>query len=269
MLFVQGIQFKISINGGIFMKAWFSRNKFLSISLFVAIIFSSSLSLAYGETIAKTIQVTYRNITLWANGKHIPSEQEPFIYEGRTFVPLRTIAEALDKEVSWDNDENKVLINDQASPKTMNIPIHSLGERVVTEPFAITILEAYVSEKLPPPYESLISPGLKLIIRLQYEFMEPEEGRFKLQLQEPPPFYFMKQNGVKLQNSRIGCINCESWTLRRSVNKEIYLTVSWNEELQMDDVVLVFEPHNVNGDPIITLYSFAAFDIGEIEIREE
>jgi hypothetical protein len=253
------------------MKAWIYRKKLVLI-LALCLIFSSlALSTVYGESITKMIQVTYRNITLWANGKLIPSEQEPFVYEGRTFVPLRTIAEALDKEVNWDNAENKVLITDKASPRTMNIPIHSLGERVVTEPFAITILGAYVSEKLPYPYESKIIPGLKLIIRLQYEFMEPEnsEGSFKIELQDPPPFYFMKQNGIKLQRERFGCINCESWSLRHNTNKEIFLIdYHWDEELQMDDLVLVFEPHNVYGSGM-TFYSFAAFDIGEITIREE
>ena len=253
------------------MKAWINRKKAVLI-LALCLIFSSfTLPMVYGESITKMIQVTYRNITLWVNGKLIPSEQEPFVYEGRTFVPLRTIAEALDKEVNWNNAENKVLITDKASPRTMNIPIHSLGERVVTEPFAITIREAYVSEKLPFPYESKIIPGLKLIIRLQLEYTEPEnsEGKIQLELQAPPPFYFMKQNGVKLQRAALGCVHCESWGFRSSVNKEIFLIdYHWDEELQIDDLVLIFDPHDVLIGQI-PLYSFAAFDIGEITIREE
>jgi len=66
----------------------------------------------YGENIGKSIQVTYRNISILVNGKIVPSEQEPFIYQGRTFVPLRTIGEAVNKKVEWDNIKNQVTITD-------------------------------------------------------------------------------------------------------------------------------------------------------------
>lgn len=70
----------------------------------------------YGDNITKTIQVTYRNISILANGKQIQSEQEPFIFQGHTFVPLKTIGEALNKKVAWDNAKNQVIITDQVNP---------------------------------------------------------------------------------------------------------------------------------------------------------
>lgn len=69
-------------------------------------------AIVYGETITKSIQVTYRNISIQVNGKIVPSEQEPFIYQGRTFVPLRTIGEAVNKTVEWDNAKNQIKISD-------------------------------------------------------------------------------------------------------------------------------------------------------------
>lgn len=45
----------------------------------------------------KSILVEYRDIKINANGKRINPELEPFIYSDRTFVPLRTIAESLNK----------------------------------------------------------------------------------------------------------------------------------------------------------------------------
>jgi hypothetical protein len=66
----------------------------------------------YGENITKSIQVTYRNISILVNGKIVPSEQEPFIYQGRTFVPLRTIGEAVNKTVEWDNAKNQIIVSD-------------------------------------------------------------------------------------------------------------------------------------------------------------
>jgi plastocyanin len=67
------------------------------------------------------IQVTYKNISLLVNDKLVTSEQEPFIYEGRTFVPLRTIGEALNKTVNWDNTKNQVIITDITTPQLNTI----------------------------------------------------------------------------------------------------------------------------------------------------
>ena len=80
-------------------------------SLALLVLFTSNL-LVYGMNVTKNIQVAYRNIAIHINGKPIPSEQEPFIYQGRTFVPLRTIGEAFNKKVDWDNINNKVIISD-------------------------------------------------------------------------------------------------------------------------------------------------------------
>jgi len=50
------------------------------------------LGTVYGFEGKKTIEVTYRNITMYFNDMKIFSDTEPFLYNGRTFVPLRVIA---------------------------------------------------------------------------------------------------------------------------------------------------------------------------------
>ena len=45
-------------------------------------------------------------------GVPIPEGSEPFIYQGRTFVPLRLIAEALGEKVHWDGANFTVQIGD-------------------------------------------------------------------------------------------------------------------------------------------------------------
>jgi len=98
-------------------------------------------AVVYGENIVKTIQVTYRQISIFVNGKQVSSEPEPFIYQGRTFVPLRTVGEAVNKSVEWDNAKNQVKITDK--PKdSFSFPLHKLGEKVEVYPFVITINKA-------------------------------------------------------------------------------------------------------------------------------
>ncbi|MEI6531017.1 MAG: copper amine oxidase N-terminal domain-containing protein, partial [bacterium] len=58
----------------------------------------------------RTIEVNYRDITIWVDGKQISADTEPFLFLDRTFVPLRAIAEALGQTVSWDDPNNRVII---------------------------------------------------------------------------------------------------------------------------------------------------------------
>lgn len=83
-------------------------------------------AVVYGENLVKSIKVTYRNISILVNGKMISSEQEPFIYQGRTFVPLRTIGEAVNKKVVWDNAKNQVVFSDSKPPFVRLDSIQSL-----------------------------------------------------------------------------------------------------------------------------------------------
>ncbi len=72
-------------------------------------------SAAIGAVGAREIKAHYRNIQVSVNGKLINTgEAEPFIYNDRTYVPIRFVSEALDKVVDWDNTQNIVIINDKS-----------------------------------------------------------------------------------------------------------------------------------------------------------
>ncbi|MDD4029549.1 MAG: stalk domain-containing protein [Caldisericia bacterium] len=105
---------------------------------------------AYGETGKKQIEVTYRNIGIQVNGEEIESEQESFLFQDRVYAPLRTIGEAIDKEVTWDNEASKVLIENSPTDSKSNsdtfclcYPLHSIGERSEEYPLALTIKKVY------------------------------------------------------------------------------------------------------------------------------
>lgn len=84
------------------------------ILILVAVILLGSASLLYARDGSKTIEVIYRNIGIKVHGVNIPTtpENEPFIYEGRTYVPLRLISEALGYDVDWDGSTFTVLIGE-------------------------------------------------------------------------------------------------------------------------------------------------------------
>ncbi|HHY13724.1 MAG TPA: copper amine oxidase N-terminal domain-containing protein [Thermoanaerobacterales bacterium] len=69
------------------------------------------MSTAFGAQVKKTIDVIYNSVNLTVNGKKV--EADNILYDGTTYVPLRTIAEMLGKEVGWDQDTYTASINDK------------------------------------------------------------------------------------------------------------------------------------------------------------
>ncbi len=58
----------------------------------------------------KNIDVTYQNINIVMDGKTLSPDQEPFIYNGSTYVPLRFISESMGMQVSYDAATSTVFI---------------------------------------------------------------------------------------------------------------------------------------------------------------
>ena len=81
-----------------------------------SIIFSST-SLA---SVIQTIQVSYDDIKIFIEGKEtIPDyDMLPFVYNGRTYVSLRFVGEALNKNVYWNSENKFVNILDYPSTNT-------------------------------------------------------------------------------------------------------------------------------------------------------
>jgi len=72
----------------------------------------------FAAPIEKTITTVYDDIKIFLNGKHIElkdvngKEVEPFTYEGTTYVPLRALMEKIGKKVTWDDNSNIIIIDD-------------------------------------------------------------------------------------------------------------------------------------------------------------
>lgn len=67
---------------------------------------------------SKSINATYRNIGITYNGLSKPVAIEPFLVEGSTYVPLRTVSEILGANVIWQPETNTVSITDDRSSIT-------------------------------------------------------------------------------------------------------------------------------------------------------
>lgn len=90
------------------------------------------------------IEAVYNDITIMVDGKEVNTRNEPFISEGTTYLPVRDVAEALCKEVSWDGNSNTVyigkysdneatLINDLNNIGDSGYTIRKLDSKVLTD----------------------------------------------------------------------------------------------------------------------------------------
>lgn len=74
--------------------------------------------LIIGATVAGTgafaytnyIEAVYGDIKIVVDGKKVNPDSKPFISDGTTYLPVRAVAEALDKSVYWDGETSTVYI---------------------------------------------------------------------------------------------------------------------------------------------------------------
>lgn len=106
------------------------------ISGFLTCAILMSFSVAFAKT--ESIEVFYNNLKLKINGEIVESDQEPFILNGRTFVPLRTVAESLGKQVLYNESTSEILIDDVdmnvAKQSVQQESINNTGGNQVTKP---------------------------------------------------------------------------------------------------------------------------------------
>lgn len=71
---------------------------------------------AFADSIVKSIKVTVNTITVKVNGNKVTADN--FLYNGRTYVQLRSICDLLGKDLSWDKATNTADIKDKKTDDT-------------------------------------------------------------------------------------------------------------------------------------------------------
>ena len=87
------------------------KKRILAFVLFALFALYLPAAAAEAATTIRNIQATYTGITIVADGAEVRTESEPFVdSDGVTYVPVRAVAEALDREVTWDEKTNTIYI---------------------------------------------------------------------------------------------------------------------------------------------------------------
>ncbi|MCL2853643.1 MAG: stalk domain-containing protein [Defluviitaleaceae bacterium] len=71
----------------------------------------------------ETITVNFNNIRVAVNEQHVNTEFEPFIFQGRTYLPVRDVADAMGFDATWEDATNTVHLTARANV-VPNYPPH-------------------------------------------------------------------------------------------------------------------------------------------------
>ena len=83
-------------------------------------------STVFAAPVQKTITAAYNDIKIYVDGALVQPKDasgktvEPFISGGTTYLPVRAVGEAFNKEVKWDGDTNSVFIGTLPEDETSN-----------------------------------------------------------------------------------------------------------------------------------------------------
>jgi len=81
----------------------------------------------FAAPVQRTITAVYNNIQIYVDGIQIhPSDStgnpvEPFSYNGTTYLPVRAVATALNKEVTWDPATNSIYLGQHPSTSSSSV----------------------------------------------------------------------------------------------------------------------------------------------------
>ena len=134
-------------------------SKKLIVFVAVMMLTLSFASSGFAANTMSNLKAYYKNITVYKNGGLFNFSHEPFIVDGTTYVPLRDMAEMLDKEVTWDGVSYKIGVNDKPGQSTVE-----LTQQVFNQQLTISQLETKIKNlesQLEEKEESEKSTSLK------------------------------------------------------------------------------------------------------------
>lgn len=89
-----------------------SNIKFLTIGLIIGVLLTMTTPVL-AESIVKQIDVIFNNVNVNVNGEEL--EADNILYNGTTYIPIRDVAEILDKDVIWNQETMTVTVNDKSN----------------------------------------------------------------------------------------------------------------------------------------------------------
>ncbi|AWE07630.1 hypothetical protein DCE79_09650 [Lysinibacillus sp. 2017] len=101
-------------------ESFVDKIKFFVLGVVTTVLLTTGFSAFAAGNVAQQLKVYFNNIKVVVDGSPASlgkdstgKENEAFIYNGTTYLPIRAVSEALDKEVSWDGKTSTVYVGEK------------------------------------------------------------------------------------------------------------------------------------------------------------
>jgi len=102
------------------------RFKGIIIGVIITAIFAATAIPAFARARQETITAHFNNIRIAIDGRVVQTENEPFVHNGRTYLPVRDVADAMGFDVTWEDATNTVHLTSRGgSGATPDYPPHN------------------------------------------------------------------------------------------------------------------------------------------------
>lgn len=140
-----------------------------------------------------TITYALNPPTIYINGKQLISENQPIIIDGRTYVPLRAISENLGYDIQFNEQLNRININNKISNVSIGEKYKKISDGLLsTDIFfveGISYIKTYMhTEQTYQTWNSLtqIEKNKFLLNKLnEMELEKPRLSRWKINIYDP------------------------------------------------------------------------------------
>ena len=126
----------------------------LSTAIILVIITSSTITAA---GLLEEIKAYRGDIKVVADNREIELEEQPFIYNGRVYVPLRFVSNALGMDVDWNDETKTVIINSpdfkfplaECRPEEGEVFVYGEITGIDYEDYTVTIHQHFDDNSIP------------------------------------------------------------------------------------------------------------------------
>ena len=104
------------------------RFKEILMGVVIGTVLTAALMIAvpvFAREAQQTITVHFNNIRIAIDGQRVQTENEPFVFQGRTYLPVRDVANAMGYDVTWEDSTNTVHLTSRTNQNAVpNYPAH-------------------------------------------------------------------------------------------------------------------------------------------------
>ena len=120
--------------------------KGIASTIFASFLILSTTTVSDAAIVSKKVE-TDSKIKILNNNVLVPGNIGPIVIDGTTYLPVRSLAGALNKRVSWDGSTKSIYITDTVDPDELKNEIFNLEKFIKAKDASISELEKSVKEK--------------------------------------------------------------------------------------------------------------------------